>query len=78
MRCLFLDNSVLAFGLSGYWKAELDVIGCRWNDLDPSLRWPVESALLSDRDTESGAYDDMVLKYEALSGSLAGKVVSGI
>ncbi|MFH1343052.1 MAG: dTDP-4-dehydrorhamnose 3,5-epimerase family protein [Pseudomonadota bacterium] len=69
----FLDNSVLAFGLSGYWKAELDVVGCRWNDLDSSLRWPVESALLSDRDTESGSFDDMVFKYEALSSSIAGR-----
>ena len=74
----FLDDSVLAFGLSGYWKAELDVIGCRWDDLDSSLRWPVESAKLSDRDTESGAFDDMVLKYEALTSSLAGKPASGI
>lgn len=69
----FLDNSVLAFGLSGYWKAELDVIGCRWNDLDPSLRWPVESAVLSNRDSESGAFEEMVLKYEALSSSIAGR-----
>ncbi len=67
-----------AFGFSGYWKAELDVIGCRWSDLDPSLRWPGESALLSDRDTESGAFDDMILKYETLSGSLAGRPASGI
>ena len=74
----FLDDSVLAFGLSGYWKAELDVIGCRWDDLDSSLRWPVESAKLSDRDTESGTFDDMVVKYEALSSSLAGKPASGI
>lgn len=69
----FLDNSVLAFGLSGYWKAELDVVGCRWNELDPSLCWPVESAKLSDRDTASGSFDDMVLKFEALSGSIAGR-----
>jgi dTDP-4-dehydrorhamnose 3,5-epimerase len=74
----FLDHSVLAFGLSGYWKAELDVIGCRWDDLDPSLRWPVESARLSHRDTESGAFDDMVIEYEALSRRVAGSAASGI
>jgi dTDP-4-dehydrorhamnose 3,5-epimerase len=52
----FLDNSVLAFGLSGYWKAELDAIGCRWNDLDPSWRgavWPLPS--ITDRRRLKGA-----------------------
>jgi len=33
----FLDDSVLAFGLSDYWKAERDVLGCGWRQLDPSL-----------------------------------------
>lgn len=75
---LFLENSVLAFGLSGYWKAELDTIGCRWDELDPSLRWPVESAVLSSRDTGSGAFEDMVLKYEALSSSIAGQAASSV
>jgi dTDP-4-dehydrorhamnose 3,5-epimerase len=63
----FLDDSVLAFGLSGYWKAEHDVVGCRWEDLDPSLTWPVEAAQRSVRDEESGSFSDMVAKYEALS-----------
>jgi dTDP-4-dehydrorhamnose 3,5-epimerase len=74
----FLDDSVLAFGLSGYWKAELDVVGCRWNDLDPSLRWPAESAMLSTRDTEAGSFADMVRKYEALSASPLMARASGI
>jgi dTDP-4-dehydrorhamnose 3,5-epimerase len=65
----FLDDSVLAFGLSNYWKAELDVLGCRWDDLAPSLRWPVESAKLSPRDSEAGSFDDMLAGYEALSAS---------
>jgi dTDP-4-dehydrorhamnose 3,5-epimerase len=63
----FLDDSVLAFGLSGYWKVELDVLGCRWDDLDPSLKWPAESAKLSARDTESGSFADMLSGYEAMS-----------
>jgi dTDP-4-dehydrorhamnose 3,5-epimerase len=66
---LFLDDSVLAFGLSNYWKAELDVLGCRWNDLAPSLHWPVESAMLSPRDSEAGSFDDMLAGYEVLSAS---------
>ncbi len=67
----FLDDSVLVFGLSGYWKAELDVVGCRWDDLDSSLRWPVETAVLSDRDSKAGSFIDMVVNYEALSAALA-------
>ncbi len=63
----FLDDSVLAFGLSKYWKAELDRFGCRWDDLDPSLKWPVESARLSTRDTESGSFAAMLADYEAMS-----------
>ena len=66
----FLEDSVLAFGLSGYWRAELDVVGCRWDKLDPSLTWPIETAALSARDQESGDFDGMVAKFEALSASL--------
>jgi len=64
---LFLDDSVLAFGLSKYWKAELDVLGCRWDDLDPSLQWPAASARLSNRDAQSGSFADMLAKYDAMS-----------
>ncbi len=64
---LFLDDSVLVFGLSRYWKAELDVLGCRWDDLDASLKWPAESATLSARDTTSGSFADMLARYEAMS-----------
>ena len=66
---LFLEDSVLAFGLSEYWNAERDVLGCRWDDLDPSLRWPVQSAQLSARDSESGSFDEMLARYETMSGS---------
>jgi dTDP-4-dehydrorhamnose 3,5-epimerase len=66
---LFMDESILAFGLSSYWKAETDVIGCRWDDLDPSLPWPAEIAMLSKRDREAGSFADMLSKYEALSTS---------
>ena len=70
----FLDESILAFGLSSYWKAETDVVGCRWDNLDPSLRWPAESATLSNKDSEAGSFADMLTTYEALSAScLAGR-----
>lgn len=62
----FLEDSVLAFGLSDYWKAELDVLGCRWDDLDASLPWPAEAARVSRRDAESGSFNDMVAGYAAI------------
>lgn len=66
----FLEDSVLAFGLSGYWRAEFDILGCRWDALDPTIRWPIETADLSSRDEHSGEYDEMVVAYDALSRRL--------
>lgn len=63
----FIEDSVLAFGLSGYWKAELDILGCRWNELDPSIEWPAATAVLSDRDDTSGSYAEMAAGYEAMT-----------
>src|SRR5262245_22925602 len=63
----FIQDSVLAFGLSCYWKAELDILGCRWDELDPSIKWPVATAVLSDRDDTSGSFAEMVAGYEAMS-----------
>lgn len=62
----FLEDSLLAFGLSDYWKAELDVVGCRWDELDPSLNWPVGAATLSSRDSNSGSFAEMIASYETL------------
>lgn len=63
----FLDDSVLAFGLSGYWNAEYDVLGCHWQALDSSIRWPVPTADLSPRDSASGTFAQMQADYEALT-----------
>ena len=65
----FLDDSVLAFGLSGYWRAELDVVGCRWDELDRSIRWPAATAALSQRDAGSGGFDAMLEHYERLAAA---------
>jgi dTDP-4-dehydrorhamnose 3,5-epimerase len=66
----FLEDSVLAFGLSGYWKAELDVLGCRWDRLDANIAWPIETARLSARDEASGTFEELVVGYETLAASL--------
>jgi dTDP-4-dehydrorhamnose 3,5-epimerase len=67
----FLEDSVLAFGLSGYWQAELDVVGCHWNKLDPEIAWPIATATLSERDSTSGSFDQMVAQFDAMSARLA-------
>lgn len=65
----FLQDSVLVFGLSGYWRAELEFLGCRWDQLDPKLKWPVIDAMVSERDAHSGSFDELVAKYAALSAT---------
>jgi dTDP-4-dehydrorhamnose 3,5-epimerase len=61
-----VEDVVLAFGLSRYWSAELDVVGCRWDD--PALGFEIPEGMksLSGRDTESGSYEEMVRSYETL------------
>jgi dTDP-4-dehydrorhamnose 3,5-epimerase len=62
----FVEDSILAFGLSSYWSAELDVVGCRWDDPALGFEFAEGPKSLSQRDTESGTYDDMVQSYESL------------
>ena len=68
---LFEEDSVLVFGLSGYWQAKYDIVGCQWNDPKLGLRWPARSVVRSQRDTEAGNYRTMVQLYEELSRELA-------
>ncbi len=67
----FLEDSLLVFGLSGYWRAENDRLGCRWDQLDATLPWPVETAALSSRDSGAGSLEDMIAGYEAMTAALA-------
>src|SRR5437763_3391787 len=62
----FAEDCVLAFGLSRYWSAELDVVGCRWDDPALGFEIPDGAKSLSERDTESGSYHEMVQSYESL------------
>jgi dTDP-4-dehydrorhamnose 3,5-epimerase len=62
----FAEDAVLAFGLSRYWNAELDVVGCRWDDPALGFELPDSTKSLSERDTESGSYQDMIQSYESL------------
>lgn len=71
----FIEDSVLAFGLSDYWKAELDVVGCQWNDPKLGFNWEIVNPLRSDRDSESCSYDQMISDFETKSRSLSGSGV---
>jgi len=62
----FVEDAVLAFGLSRYWTAELDVVGCRWDDPALGFEIPDGAKSLSERDRESGSYQEMVQSYESL------------
>lgn len=67
---MFEADSVLAFGLSGYWTPELDVLGCQWNDPELGLRWPDQHPHRSERDTHSGDFQQMLRLYEELSAKV--------
>jgi dTDP-4-dehydrorhamnose 3,5-epimerase len=63
---LFVEDAVLAFGLSNYWSAALDAVGCRWDDPALGFEIPAGTKSLSERDTESGSYAEMIQSYESL------------
>ena len=61
---LFEEDSVLAFGLSGYWSAEYDVVGCQWDDPGLGLKWPARTVTRSGRDANAGNYTEMLEHYQ--------------
>ena len=65
----FAEDSVLAFGLSGYWKRESDVIGCQWNAAEFGFSWPSTQVRRSPRDLKSGTYSEMLAQYESLTAA---------
>ena len=67
----FIDDAILAFGLSGYWSRETDVIGCRWNDPELGFDWAIDAPVQSDRDRNSGSFRQMLADYQAMARSLA-------
>ena len=64
----FVEDAILAFGLTRYWRAEFDVVGCRWDD--PALNFEIPEGMknLSRRDSESGNYQEMIRNYERFLG----------
>jgi dTDP-4-dehydrorhamnose 3,5-epimerase len=72
----FLDDSVLAFGLSAYWTEEFDVIGCQWDDPDLGFKWNNIETMRSCRDTQAGSFNQMISDYERLSAQLESGLIA--
>jgi dTDP-4-dehydrorhamnose 3,5-epimerase len=49
----FHEPSVHIYAVSHFWDTT-DELGCRWDDPDLGIPWPLESARLSDRDAALG------------------------
>jgi dTDP-4-dehydrorhamnose 3,5-epimerase len=61
---VFEEDSVLAFGLSGYWNAEYDVVGCQWDAPELGFAWPKKTVIRSQRDSNAGNYAQMLELYD--------------
>jgi dTDP-4-dehydrorhamnose 3,5-epimerase len=66
---LFEEDSVLAFGLSGYWNAEYDVVGCQWDAPELGFAWPAKPVIRSQRDSSAGTYAQMLELYDERSSA---------
>ena len=64
---LFEEDSVLAFGLSDYWKPEYDVVGCQWDAPELGFDWPDRAVRRSRRDIHAGGFGAMVEQFEDLT-----------
>ena len=64
---LFKADSVLAFGLSGYWERQRDVVGCQWDAPEFGFGWPDGPVRRSARDLASGTYSQMLDDYRSLA-----------
>ena len=68
---MFVERSVLVFGLSDYWHAEYDILGCRWDDPELGFEWNCKEPVVSCRDSKSGTFQDMLSNFEEASHSFA-------
>lgn len=54
----FASAATYFYAVSRYWKPS-DELGCRWNDPELGLSWPVSDPLLSPRDATASGYDEL-------------------
>ena len=49
----FLDAMTFTYGVTAYWDPVEDELGCRWDDPELGLPWPMTAPLLSARDASA-------------------------
>ena len=54
----FAEAATYVYGLTRCWTPA-DDLGCRWNDPDLELAWPVKKPLLSERDAKAPSLADL-------------------
>ena len=55
----FHEPSIHVYAVSHFWDPA-DELGCRWDDPDLGIPWPVETARLSDRDAALGPLSSLL------------------
>jgi dTDP-4-dehydrorhamnose 3,5-epimerase len=55
----FLEQSLHVYAVTEYWRPD-DELGCRWDDPDLRIPWPVRDPILSNRDADLGSLSDLV------------------
>jgi dTDP-4-dehydrorhamnose 3,5-epimerase len=55
--------AVTIYAVSHYWD-ETDELGCRFDDPQLGLSWPMATPILSDRDRDAGSVDEMRATFE--------------
>lgn len=60
----FPEQSEHIYGVDRYWDLA-DELGCRWNDPDLHLAWPVQDPLLSPRDIAAPSYAELTRELAA-------------
>jgi dTDP-4-dehydrorhamnose 3,5-epimerase len=63
----FETDAMLVFGLSGFWSAESDSIGCQWNAPELAFNWHAANVRRSQWESQAGDYAGMPQAFEQRS-----------
>lgn len=55
----FVESSLHLYAVTHYWD-HADELGCRWNDPDLRIPWPIRDPLLSPRDQQLGSLAELL------------------
>lgn len=63
--CALTDNCTLLYKMDEYYVAESQGT-IRWNDPDIGIDWPVDNAILSEKDSGAKSFREFIQTYEGL------------